>query len=157
MMFDGGWTPQKVAVFRESFYEFLNCIKISSKEKGEMVLGENLHRAQYMFYDAVFAALENDIHDVYTLKSRHLGISTGTRALTLFWLGMHSNLRGAMVFDTAEHTQTARYEIEEIIDGLPERLHFPKPKKGGRNRNALMLDNNSWLMFTQAGVKNNRS
>ncbi len=150
------WNPEKVKVFRDSFYEFLQHVEISSKETGSTILGDCLYRAQHMFYDAVFSGLEEDVHDIYCLKSRQLGISTGTRALSLFWLGMHEGLRGAMVFDTAFNTQAARGEIIEILAGLPEKLRFPRIKKGGSNRNILMLENNSWLVFNQAGVRNAR-
>ncbi len=83
--------------------------------------------------------------------------STATRALSLFWLGMHDGLRGTMVFDTSFNTQAARGEILEILNALPAKLKFPRIKKGGSNRNILMLENNSWLVFNQAGVKNARS
>jgi hypothetical protein len=151
----GAWNRAKVAVFKESFYDFLNCVVISSRDRGQMVLGHHLFRAQTMFYDTVFEGLGEDIHDFYCLKSRQLGLSTGTRALTTFWLGMHDGMRGAMVFDTARNTASARLEIEELIDGLPKRLKFPKII--GRNRDSLRLSNNSWLMFMQAGTKNSRS
>lgn len=151
----GAWNPEKVEAFRSAFYEFLNHVNISSKELGQIVLGEHLYYAQHMFYEAVFGALSRDIHDISVLKSRQLGISTGTRALTLFWLGMHDGLRGTMVFDTAFNTQAARREIEEILDGLPSGLGFPRIKS--RNRDVLTLENDSWLIFTQAGTKNARS
>lgn len=153
----GAWNPEKVKIFKDAFYEFLNHVEISSKETGSTILGDCLYRAQHMFYDAVFDALENDIHDIYCLKSRQLGISTGTRALTLFWLGMHDGLRGTMVFDTSFNTQAARGEIIEILTALPPKLKFPRIRKGGSNRNVLMLENNSWMTFSQAGVKNARS
>ena len=151
-----GWPVAKVSAFRESFNEFRYHVKINSKETGGgTVLGEQIYRAQVMFDDAVFYALENDIHEVYCLKSRQLGISTDVRAFSAFWLGMHDGLRGSMVFDTAYNTQMARREIEEVIDGLPKGLHFPPIK--GRNRDALVFENDSWLLFMQAGTKNSRT
>ena len=60
-----------------------------------------------------------------------------------------------MVFDTAYNTQMARREIEEIINGLPPRFKFPRIKS--QNRDALVLENDSWLLFMQAGTKNSRS
>jgi hypothetical protein len=151
-----GWSPEKVSAFRESFNEFRYHVKINSKETGGgTVLAEHIYLAQTMFDDAVFYALERDIHDVYCLKSRQLGVSTDARAFSTFWLGMHDGLRGAMVFDTSYNTQLARREVEEVIDGLPKKLHFPKIK--GRNRDALVLENDSWLLFMQAGTKNSRT
>jgi hypothetical protein len=151
----GAWNPTKVSVFRESFYEFLRYVTISSRDKGQMVLGDNLYRAQVMFYDTIFDGLGEDVHEFYVLKSRQLGMSTSTRALSVFWLGMHEGLRGAMVFDTAFNTASARREIEETIDNLPSRMKFPKIR--ARNRDHLILDNDSWLMFMQAGTRNSRA
>lgn len=152
----GAWNPTKVAAFREGFSEFLNHIYISSKETGgRTVLGESLYRAQHMFYDSILDGLSVDIHEFYTLKSRQLGISTGTRALSLFWLGIHDGLRGAMVFDSSFNTAAARREIEETLDNLPKSLGFPAIKS--RNRDALVLENDSWLLFMQAGTKNSRA
>lgn len=120
-----------------------------------MILADNLYRAQIMFYETIFDGLRQDIHDFYFLKSRQLGISTGTRPLSLYWLGMHEGLRGALVFDSAFNTSAARREIEETLQNLPARLHFPKIRS--KNRDALILENDSWLMFMQAGTKNSRA
>lgn len=149
------WNPEKVAAFRDSFYDFLNYVPISSKEKGQMILGENLYRAQHIFYETIFEGLSADIHDFYILKSRQLGMSTSTRGLSIFWLGIHDGLRGAMVFDTAFNTASARREIEETIDNLPKKVRFPRIKS--RNRDVLVLENDSWLLFMQAGTKNSRA
>lgn len=155
-MTPGGWNPEKVAVFRDSFERFLEHVKINSKELGGgTVLAEHIYRAQQMFLDGVFDALSEDIHDIYVLKSRQLGLSTITRALSLFWLGMHDGLQGAMVFDTAYNTSRARREIIDIIAALPSALKFPTIIDN--NRDALVLSNGSQLLFMQAGVKNSRA
>lgn len=136
----GAWTPARVSAFREGFDEFKYYVKINSKETGGgTVLGEHRYHAQLMFEDAVFGALAEDIHDIYILKSRQLGISTISRALSIYWLGMNDGLRGSMVFDTAYNTQIARREIEEVIAELPKGLGFPRVKKS--NRDALILEN----------------
>lgn len=150
----GVWTRPKVDAFRDSFYEFIRHIRISSKD-GRIYLGDNLYRAQTIFYEAVFDGLAAGCHEFLALKSRQLGISTGTRALTLFWMGMHEGLRGSLVFDSAFNTAAARREIEETLENLPKSLRFPGIKS--RNRDALVLENDSWLLFMQAGTKNSRS
>jgi hypothetical protein len=147
--------PEKVDIFRDSFYSFLEYFPISSRDKGRIFLGSNLYRAQKIFYEAVFDGLREDCHEFYLLKSRQLGISTGTRALTLFWLGMHESIRGGLIFDTAFNTAAARQEIEEALNNLPAKLHFPKIKS--RNRDRLILENDSWLLFMQAGTRNSRA
>ena len=65
--------------------------------------------------DAVFDGLSEDIHDFKILKSRQLGISTISRALIIFWLGVHRGMQGAMIFDTESHKEEAREEIEQMI------------------------------------------
>src|SRR5215469_11277899 len=117
----GAWNPQKVSTFRAQFYEFLNYVSINSKENGNIVLGEHLYPAQTRFLDQVFEGLAEDKHDIKHLKSRQLGVSTITRALSLFWLGVHSGLKGYMVMDTDQHKEEARLEILGMIDMLPAR------------------------------------
>lgn len=151
----GPWTPDKTDAFRDGFYEFVRHFPVSSKERGQIMLGDHLYKAQTMFYETIFDGLREDCHDFYILKSRQLGISTGTRALSLFWVGMHEGLRGAMVFDSSFNTAAARREIEEALENLPKHLHFPKIKS--KNRDALVLENDSWLLFMQAGTKNSRA
>ncbi len=148
------WSEAKADEFKSGFYEFLNHVLISSKD-GRVRLGESLYRAQHMFYDMVFDGLQQDVHEFFVLKSRQLGISTGTRALDLFWLGMHEGLRGSLVFDSAFNTAAARHEITETLRNLPKHLHFPKIRSDSRD--ALILENDSWLLFRQAGTKNSRT
>lgn len=150
------WTPEKSAAFREAFYDFLSHVRINSKELGgNTVLGDHIYRAQRIFLDAVFDALSEDIHDVYVLKSRQLGLSTISRALSLFWLGMHDGLQGAMVFDTAKNTANAKFEITTVLRKLPDSLKFPRIESS--NRDGLILENGSQLQFMQAGVKDSKS
>lgn len=150
------WTPEKSVAFREAFYDFLSHVRINSKELGgNTVLGDHIYRAQRIFLDAVFDALSEDIHDVYVLKSRQLGLSTISRALSLFWLGMHDGLQGAMVFDTAKNTANAKFEITTVLRKLPDSLKFPRIESS--NRDGLILENGSQLQFMQAGVKDSKS
>lgn len=151
-----GWNRQKVEDFRESFLEFLRYVRIDSKELGGgAILGDNIYRAQTMFLDAVFDALADDIHDIYILKSRQLGLSTISRALSLFWLGVHSGLKGAVVLDTGRNSQSARREIVGMIRGLPKSFRFPKIDKD--DRDMLGLDNNSSTLWLQAGLSNSKA
>ncbi len=152
MSYDGAatWSPPKVAAFRAAFMAFLNHVHIDSRD-GPVVLGGNLYDAQIRFLDAVFGALEEDIHDIYVLKSRQLGMSTVTRALTVFWCGMHDGLKGAVVLDTNPHKEEARREIEEIIRRLPKSMGFASVMSS--NRDSLRLSNGSTILFMSAGTK----
>lgn len=149
-----GWTRKKRVAFQKAFQDFLGECQINTKDHGLICLGDNLYRAQNMFFNTVFDGLEDDIHTFNALKSRQLGISSGTRALSVFWLGMHPGLTGACIFDTDLNKNNARREIEMMVADLPDSLGFPKVKSS--NRQGLVLDNNSVLMFMNAGVRKNK-
>jgi hypothetical protein len=149
------WSRQKRVEFEGAFYDFLGEARVNSRDHGEIILGDHLYRAQRIFFNAVFDGMEQDIHTFDALKSRQLGISTSTRALSVFWAGMHDGLAGACVFDTDTNKQNARREIETMIEALPDSLGFPGIK--ANNRNAITLDNNSTITFMSAGVKKSKS
>ena len=97
-----GWSHEKREVVEEGFYAYLHRAKLFSKDfSGEIILGDHLYDGQVRFITEVFDALENDIHKIYVLKSRQLGLSTIARALTSFLLGFHPGLKGVCVFDTS--------------------------------------------------------
>jgi hypothetical protein len=155
-----GWTPEKVEVFRNAFYAFLPCVRINSKEKGgNYCPADNLYVGQRRFLDCVFEGLADDIHDFKVLKSRQLGLSTISRILSVFWLGMHDGLQGTAILDTDSHKEDARREIEAIIDGIPKEMRFlgDSKKKFVRNRYGMILPNQSKLQFMAAGVKQSKA
>ncbi len=84
-----GWSKQKRKSVENAFYQFLHRCYINSKDEGRISLGRSLYEAQTIAITQIFDALENDIHDIYILKSRQLGISTIVRALVIFLLGIH--------------------------------------------------------------------
>jgi hypothetical protein len=150
-----GWTRKYRLEFERSFYDFLGEARVNSKDYGEIVLGEHLYRAQKTFFTSVFDGLEQGIHIFNALKSRQLGVSTSTRALSVFWQGLHDGLSGACVFDTDMNKQNARREIETMIRTLPASLDFPRIKSN--NRNSLTLENDSVITFLAAGIKKSKS
>lgn len=151
----GAWSKDKCAAFREDFLDFLNYVSINSKDSGQIVLGENLFQAQLMMLDGILDALSRGIHDIKILKSRQLGISTFSRAFTLFWNGMHHGLHGYVALDTGPHKEEARLELLTMIKNLPAHLGFPRIKR--ENRDLLELTNESVLNFASAGVRSSKS
>jgi hypothetical protein len=150
------WTPQKVEIFKEQYFEFRHHVHINSKDLGGgAVLGEHTFLSQRMLLDAIFEALAEDKHDIKVLKSRQLGVSTETRALSLFWLGVHDGLQGAMVYDSDPNKLAARRDLVYVINSLPAKLKFPRI--AGDNRDGLVLSNNSTVSFKAAGTRANRS
>lgn len=146
-----GWNAAKVGEFKSAFNEFTQHVMINSKELGPIVLGEHVYTAQNILLDGICGALSEDIHDIKCGKSRQLGISTYSRALTTFWAGMHDGLRGYMVFDTDGHKEEARIELLGMIEGLPRKIGFPKIKR--QNRTLVELSNGTIINFAAAGVR----
>lgn len=150
-----GWSNAKRERTEMAFYQFLKRCYVDSKDVGHMNLGENLYAGQIHVITEIFDALEADCHRVYILKSRQLGISTLVRALTIFLLGLHKGLKGALVFDTAPNREEARIELEAMIHDLPASLKFPVIS--GSNREGLTLTNKSRILFKSAGTKKSKS
>jgi hypothetical protein len=153
-----GWTHDRRLRVETAFYKFLDNCWINSKDGGRICLGKNLYYGQMYAVTQIFDALEAGIHVIYILKSRQLGISTIIRALCAFWLGVHQGLKGALVFDTAPHKESARKELVVMIQNLPAALKFPKAKgTGSGNRDSFELVNDSAMIFLSAGVKKSKS
>ena len=149
-----GWSKAKRIAAERGFYAFLTKCFVNSRDDGHICLGEHLYEGQRRAISQIFDALEDDIHKIYILKSRQLGISTLVRAMTIFMLGIHRGLAGALVFDTAPNRENARQELVAMIRDLPASLKFPKIKGAGEgNREGLSLENNSKILFKSAGVK----
>lgn len=150
------WNAEKVAAFRAAFEQFLLSVSINSKETGAgFILGRGLYLAQRKVLDAIWQGLSEQKHDIKILKGRQAGITTLTRALGIFWLGFFHGLHGAMVFDSTEHTNAARQEIEDMIQNLPPGLGFPTITH--RNRYGIRLANQSQLQFMSAGTRESKS
>ena len=150
-----GWTALKRDRVEVAFYAYLRKAYVNSKDAGQICLGENLYQGQIDVITQIFDALEAGVHKIYILKSRQLGISTIIRALTIFLLGVHKGLKGAIVFDTDNNKAESRAEIETMINDLPTPLRFPGIKSN--NRAGLTLENDSKVLFMSAGVKKSKS
>lgn len=152
----GEWSAAKVKAFKEAFFQFLDHVYINSKDLGgNTCLGRHVYRAQKLLFKRICEGLRKGKHNFFVLKSRQLGVSTFSRALSVFWLGMHDGLEGAIVFDTDSNRNKARREIEAMIRGLPAGLKFPKIVLS--NRDGLTLANGSTIQFLSAGVGGTRS
>lgn len=138
------------------FYALLASSPINSKDHaGFILIGEHLFWGQRHAITEIFNALEDDIHKVYILKARQLGISTLIRLLLVYLQGMFPGLKGAVIFDTSRNESKARVELVSVIENLPSNLKFPKIK--GNNRDGLMLANQSNLLFMSAGSRKTAS
>jgi len=153
----GGWNAAKVAAFERGFWDFVSRVKINSKEKGGgyQLSEQSLYVGQRRFIRALFDGLAQDKHVIKCLKSRQLGMSTIVEIFTVYWLGVHDGMKGGLVFDTGPHTSGARRRIKSIIRNLPPRYRFPGITDD--NREGLVLENESQLIFMSAGVRETAS
>ena len=133
------------------FLDFLSRIKIVSKELTEPA-PITPYGAQIRFLDEVCSGLDRDVHMFVCLKARQLGISTIMLALDIFWLWMFPGLQGALIADTAENKDTFKQTIEIMLEGLPAGFKIPVKR---HNRNGLLLQNGSRLMYMSAGRRKN--
>jgi len=150
-----GWSQKKRDAVEKAFYGYLDQCWINSKDLGRICLGEHLYDGQRRLITEIFDALQADIHKIYVLKSRQLGVSTLIRALMAFLLGIHPGLKGAVVFDSDTNRLESRVELTTMIKDLPLALHFPAI--GLDNRAGLTLQNDSRLLFLSAGVKKSKT
>ena len=124
-----GWSHAKRVKVEKAFYDYLNRAFVYSKDQGRICLGEHLYEGQRRLITEIFDALEDDVHEIYVLKSRQLGISTIIRFLTAFLIGINPGLKGAIVFDTDFNKIAARNELEVAIKELPASLKFPRSRR----------------------------
>lgn len=150
-----GWPHDKRVAMEKAFYAFLDRCYINSKDLGRVSLGKELYWGQRYAITQIFDGLEADIHDIYILKARQLGISTLVRALMIFFEGMFPGLKGAIVFDTDQNKQESRAELEVMINDLPRSLRFPRIKTN--NRAGLTLYNDSKVLFMSAGIRKSKT
>ena len=91
-----GWSKEKRVNTEKAFYAFLDNAYVFSKERGRFCVGQELYDGQRRVISEIFDALEDDIHDIYILKSRQLGVSTIFRVLIVFLIGIHKGVKGAI-------------------------------------------------------------
>ncbi len=132
------------------FKNFIGALRIDSKERGAILLGEHLLGTQVRFLTEMRQGLERGVHEFVTLKSRQVGISTISLALDMYWAFRHAGTSGAIVV----HEEGAREQFRAILgtyyDGLPDAW---KQEKVTHNRHQLVLGNRSILQYKVAGVR----
>ena len=134
----------------DQFTAFTKALKIDSKERGVISLGDSLLGTQKWVLQKIVEGLEDGVHDFVTLKCRQAGISTISLALDMFWLFMHKGMNGMM----AVHEDTARDSFRSTLElyyaSLPPA--WKRPIKD-HNRNQLVLTTGTKLLYRVAGTK----
>ncbi len=134
----------------DEFYAFCNDLKVDTKEKGIVSLGEVLMGTQRYFIEQVADALEHDIHYIVVLKGRQVMVSTICLALDLYWSAKYSGIQGTLITDTDENRDMFRETLTMYMEGLPNKWKQPVVR---HNRTQLTFRNRSRFMYQVAGTK----
>lgn len=135
---------------RDKFYTFCKNLKIESKERGMVVLGNELLGTQTYVMDEVARGLAEDKHFFVVLKGRQLGITTISLALDLYWHFIHPGMQGTLTTDTEENREQFRSTLQMYMDGLPKEYKIPLMS---HNRNQMVLKNRSRMFYQVAGIR----
>jgi len=133
----------------QEFYKFCSELKIETKEKGLVKMG-NLLGTQTYVMDEISKGLAEDIHFFVILKGRQLGITTISLALDLYWHFKNAGLNGTLTTDTEENRDMFRSTLAMYMEGLPKEYRIPILV---HNRNQLGLRNRSRLFYQVAGLR----
>lgn len=134
------------------FLRFCRELRVETKERGIIRLGENMLGTQKYLIEEITRGLEQDQHYFVILKGRQLGITTFSLALDLYWQFVHPGFSGTLVTDTEENRNMFKSTLEMYMDGLPPRFRIPLV---AHNRTQLVLKNRSRLLYQVAGTRNN--
>src|ERR1700676_3760611 len=126
------------------FREYLNALRISTKEEGFIYLGERLMGTQKRWLAEVKEGMDRGIREFVTLKARQLGISSVSLALDLYLLSRHPGISGALVLHEDKARTKFRSILQTYYEGLPEDW-----QKGivEHNINQWTLDNGATLEY----------
>lgn len=131
------------------FHEFTSALRINTKERGVVILGDSFMGTQKRWLREVCIGMEEGVREFVTLKCRQIGISTISLAMDLYWIFGHECQGGIVV-----HEESARDQFRAILDmyyeGLPPMWKQPIVQ---HNRNQLLLANGSLLQYKVAGIK----
>ena len=117
------------------FWEFCANLTFNSKEYGTIKLAKP-YGPQRWFMMQVADALDNDVHDLTTLKCRQIGLSTIVLALDLYWPFTHHGIDGSLITHDEEAFVSFRTQLGEYYRGLPRRY---KPQSPSHNRNEFVF------------------
>lgn len=104
------------------FKRYIKAIRIISKHAESDPDGTGIElklwTSQTRVLEQICDGLENGIHVFYILKSRQLGITTITLAITLFWLALHPNTIGIFVSENDQSSNKNRTTIRKYVASL---------------------------------------
>jgi hypothetical protein len=140
------------------FNEYLRHLRVQSKfaagsQDGTVAL--KLWTSQKTVLEQICDGLDKGIHVFVILKSRQLGVTTITLAITLFWLALHPNTIGVLVADNDKNIEAFRETIKQYVaslSGFMGKSFSLDPALGGKSNNAYFrFSNGSRLDLLVAG------
>lgn len=141
------------------FRKYIRELRITSKHAASDPDGTGIElklwTSQQRVLEDVCKGLENGIHIFYILKSRQLGVTTITIAITLFWMALHPNTIGCMVSDSdksaAKNRDTIRKYVGSLNSFMGKSFSLDKAMGGKDNKFGFTFSNGSRLDMLVAG------
>jgi hypothetical protein len=133
----------------EEFYRFSKALRIDSKERGIITLGDNLLGTQHRLIEQMTIGFQQGVREFVTLKCRQIGVSTLSMAFDLYWLNKYKGINGALVVHEDGAREQFRTTLNLYFDGLPDEW---KREVLSHNRSQLVLDHGSRLQYRVAGA-----
>lgn len=105
---------------------FLKALKVNTKDKGIISLGDSLLKPQKIVLNTIFECLKSDQRYLYILKSRQMGCSTICLAFDLYYVMKNRGLSYAIM--THEYAAKLRFrsELRKYYESLPGGFKIPK-------------------------------
>ncbi len=148
--------PLKSSRWLRQLETFIADIRISSKEvastdgKGSPLV---LWESQKRFIREIGEGLDQGIHKFVCLKSRQLGITTVSLAITVFWLAVHPDLIMCLVTDDEKKREANRTLITKYISSFRDGYFGDSFSIVSNNRTRLVFSNGARLDLLVAGTK----
>lgn len=133
----------------QAFWEFSSTVPVASKDEGLVyITREKAWGSQRHFIGRVFDGMARGIRRHLVPKARQHGITEICKVLTLFLMKKYPGLQGACITDDDENREFLRDTLTQMTattDCYPE-LRV-------KNKNQLVWENGSRLMYQFAGVR----
>jgi hypothetical protein len=139
-----------VAFDFKQFERFLRALKVQTKERGMITLGQSLLGTQRWLFEEIRRGLEDDVHEFVVLKARQLGISSAMLALDLFQVFSQEGTPGLIVTHDDQAKEQFRAMLDLYYEGLPSGWSIEVVL---HNRYQLVLENGSMLQYKVAGTR----
>ena len=142
---------------RLEFLRFCNNLRIDTKEKGSVMLGKTFMGSQRRAINEIAAGAEQGKREFVILKARQLGISTMLNALDLYWIGKHRGITGALIVHDEPGREQFRTTLEMYYQSLPNSMKRRVRGTKFGNRNQVVFQHGSRLIYRVAGTKGKKS